>query len=274
MAKRPNAGKAGGRSGGKAVASGAGAAVPETPATNRPALDTAIESGAANPPQHLSTIIDDLKAQLAESIGERARLEADASLQKIGLAARDQRIAVLEAELAATRKAKEALRQKLEAEIREIQHELDSTAAALAAAQVEGARHHELLDGNSRQVEALEAALTLTEKRVGDLETSLARTTDLQRSLEAEFDQVRCQLELTTATLTAAKAGLAEQQALLAARETDVQRLRAEAARRGPPGTPAAVGRALADLFRSAQERRLNRIAVNEPWRVPPNLRR
>ena len=124
------------------------------------------------------------------------------------------------------------------------------------------------------RIDELGVRLERTQARISEVERSLERTVELQWSLEAEFDQARRVQDQTASVLAAARDATERSRGDLAERDALIRQLQMEVARRGTPGTPAAVGTALADLFKKAKQRRLERLAAAEPWRLPPNVRR
>ena len=130
------------------------------------------------------------------------------------------------------------------------------------------------LRDRDRRVDELAERLERTQVRINDIEHSLERTVELQRSLEAEFDQARRAQDQTASVLAASREDTDRSRTALAERDAQIKKLQSEVARRGQPGSPAAVGTALVDLFRAAKQRRLERLAATQPWRLPPSSRR
>ena len=128
-------------------------------------------------------------------------------------------------------------------------------------------------EDRERRVEDLNARLERTLVRVDEVEQALARTLETQRVLEADFDEVRRTQEQIAASIAAVREADQRSQADLADRDDVVRRLQAEMARRGTAGSPAAVRTALADFFKDANRRRLERLAATQPWRLPPGRR-
>ena len=184
--------------------------------------------------------------------------EAEAKLNALTVALEAAR-----AELARAGKGREdalAWVRELEAAVREREAVITELRAALRE--------------RDRRIGELGERLERTQARITEVEHSLARTVELQRSLEAEFDQARRAQDQTASVLAATRDATDRVQAVLAERDALIRQLQLEVARRGAPGTPAAVGTALADLFKAAKQRRLQRLAVSEPWRLPPSARR
>ncbi|MEI6557194.1 MAG: hypothetical protein WCO00_02220 [Rhodospirillaceae bacterium] len=130
------------------------------------------------------------------------------------------------------------------------------------------------LSERDRRIGQLSDRVERTQGRISEVERSLERTVELQRSLEAEFDQARRVQDQTAVVLAGARNATERSRTELAERDAQIRQLQAEVARRGPPGTPAAVGTALTDLFKAARLRRAERLALTQPWRVPPTARR
>ena len=129
-----------------------------------------------------------------------------------------------------------------------------------------------LLDRDQR-VDELAERLERTLVRITEVEHSLERTTELQRSLEAEFDQARRAQDRAASALAATRDVSDRSRTEIAERDALIRQLQAEVVRRGAPGSRAALGTALADLFRAAKQRRAERLAATEPWRLPPGKR-
>ena len=154
---------------------------------------------------------------------------------------RDRRVLALNAEL--------ATRDRLAGELELALAERDRRAAEFQA----------LLDELGERVKTAQAELDAVNGRIADLDGALTQTLERQQAFDADLEETR--------------RGVIRAGEILAEREAELIRLRAEIARRGPPGTPVAVRVALTELFQVAGERRRQRLAATQPWRLPPQRR-
>ncbi|CAK0757473.1 hypothetical protein CCP2SC5_2370003 [Azospirillaceae bacterium] len=93
--------------------------------------------------------------------------------------------------------------------------------------------------------------------------------------LSASIAQREAELRVMQNDLATAQSEAAERQAQLQqSLEQERHRrknLESELSRRGSAGTPAAVRMAFTDMFRDMHVRRMQRMAIEEPWRLPPD---
>jgi len=250
---------------------GEAAAVSASPPDSVPAVPA--EAGQAVPAE-LQTIIGELTATLARRDEDAAAHDLES---RAALAERDGEIAGLQAAAAEREQQINALQEELRcaAGLRTTIAELTATLACrfeeTAALRLQLRTALAERDG---EVAGLQTAVAERDQRIKALQAEQLRATDLQRSLEAEFDLSRRQHGQAGSALATLRDEMAALRRELAARDAVIANLQAEAARRGPPGSPAAVGTALADLLRTARQRRLERLAATQPWRLPPAPRR
>ncbi|MEI8395202.1 MAG: hypothetical protein WCF85_10730 [Rhodospirillaceae bacterium] len=185
-----------------------------------------------------------------------ARLVAEL---ETALALRNTRIAELEAALAERDRLVGELKTNLESIRAEATARTDSAQVALADI--------------DRRVSTVEANLERAADRAKELEAALARTTEVQHTLETEFATLHKHQQENIIALEAAQANLSQNQAAIEERDRIILLLRQELAKRAPPGTPAALGAAFVDLLRKAHQRRQAQLALTQPWRVPPDRR-
>ncbi len=186
-------------------------------------------------------------------VGRQAVSEADANI--LGLTAA---LAAARTELAKVGAARESALswvRELEASVREREGVIAELRATLRE--------------RDRRIDEMNERLARTQNRITEVERSLERTIELQRSLEAEFDQARRVQDQTATVLAATRDVTDRSRADIAERDARIRQLEQEVARRGVAGTPAAVGTALADLFKIAKQRRADRLASSQPWRIP-----
>ena len=249
--------------------------------TGEPAGPATLPTDSAPPTTaDFQNLIDTLTATLAERDSEVAGLRAGIGDLTATLAERDSEIAGVRAGIG-----------DLTATLAERNGEVAGLRAGIGEqARAINALQEELLcaAGLRSTLEALTATLADRDQDLTDLRTAAAdrdqqivalqkdveHGTTLQRSLEAEFDQARRQHRQTSAALAAARDEAATLRDELAARDALIGTLQNEAARRGPAGSRAAVSTALGDLLRNAQQRRLERLAATQPWRLPPKPHR
>lgn len=205
-------------------------------------------------------------AALADALEQERRARAHDRATIDGMTGRVAELEAMVAERDARIAEFGALRAECERKIRE-------TEAAIREREGQIAALGEALDQHARRADRFQADIDRMDERLEHARIKTDATCDRLVHLEASLEEALVQHRRLDGEVADARKHVAQALAGLKERDAEIARLRRELERRGRSGSRQALRTALVDLLRTARERRRRRLAVGQPWRLPPARR-